>query len=175
MCVRTNLLIICFKCYINLIVAGHNIDLFALKVYLFVRNVLLCNAGLLFLTSEDCLKVGFGFLSLYIIFTYVTLAMSLILYLYSALLSFLYFGNYFMEIIIKYTFYLFSTGSQSVEDTFPFSSRLFSMSLQNFKYPQDVQTSIFLLLYLLNVFQVLSKVKQLFKNATQRSVLKQES
>lgn len=34
---------------------------------------------------------------------------------------------------------------------------------------------MFLLLYLLNVFQVLFKVKQLFKNAIQRSVLRLDS
>lgn len=53
--------------------------------------------------------------------------------------------------------------------TFPFSSRLVKTALENFLYPQDVQTSVFLLicLLLLNMFQVV--FKQLFKNITQRS------
>ena len=48
--------------------------------------------------------------------------------------------------------------------TFPFYSRQVITALENFEYPFEyVQTSMFLLLCLLNVFQVLFKVKQLFK------------
>lgn len=51
----------------------------------------------------------------------------------------------------------------------PISSRLVAIALQNFEYPWDVPTRMFLLPCLLNVFQVL------FKNVIQRSVLRQDS
>lgn len=46
---------------------------------------------------------------------------------------------------------------------------------KSFEYPWDGQTSMFLLLGLINVFQLLFNVRQLFKNAIQRSVQRQES
>lgn len=54
-------------------------------------------------------------------------------------------------------------------------SRLTKTALENSEYPQDVQTSMFLLLGLLNVFWVVFMVKQLFKNTTHRSVLRLDS
>lgn len=54
---------------------------------------------------------------------------------------------------------------------FPFC-RLIKTVPENSKHPQDVQTSMFLLLGLLNMFQVLFMVKQLFKNTTHRSALR---
>jgi len=72
----------------------------------------------------------------------------------------------------KYIFYLFSTGSESAEDispfssTFLFSSRLVATVLENFEYLWNDQTSK-LLLCLQSVFQVPSKVKELFKNITE--------
>lgn len=56
--------------------------------------------------------------------------------------------------------------------TFPFS-KIVTIALKNSEYPWDVQTSIFLLVCFLNMFLVLFKVKQLFKNTTQRSALRQ--
>lgn len=56
--------------------------------------------------------------------------------------------------------------------TLPFS-KIVTIALKNSEYPWDVQTSIFLLLCFLNMFLVLFKVKQLFKNTTQRSALRQ--
>ena len=136
-------------------------------------------------------------------------AVKLIGYLYSALLSPLYFGSCLWETINNCTFYLFSSGSQSMEETSPyfgcylleninnctfylfssgsqptgetsshiflFSARLIAIALKefvNFEYPWDVELSMVLLLGIslfLNVIQILSRVKQLFKSTTQRS------
>ena len=136
-------------------------------------------------------------------------AMKLIGCLYSALLSPLYFGSCLWETINNCTFYLFSSGNQSMEDRSPyfgcylleninnctfylfssgsqpigetsshiflFSARLIAIALKefvNFEYPWDVELSMVLLLGIslfLNVIQILSRVKQLFKNTTQRS------
>ena len=60
---------------------------------------------------------------------------------------------------------------------FPFSSTLIRVAFENFEkfeYPWDVETSTVLALLLgismlLNVVQLLFKVKQLFKKITQRS------
>lgn len=49
------------------------------------------------------------------------------------------------------------------------------VAFPNFEYSWDVQTHMFLLLYLPNALQILSEVKQLLKSSTQRSVLRQES
>ena len=91
------------------------------------------------------------------------LIMKLIWYLYSALPLSLCFGSCLSENISNYTFYLFSLESQSMGETpsstFPLSSRLITIAFENFKYPQDVQISMFLLLCFLNVFRVLFKVK----------------
>ena len=101
------------------------------------------------------------------------LVVELIWYLYSALPSPPYFGSRLSETINNYTLYLFSSESQATGETyffsFPFSSRQITVALENFEYPWDVQTSMFLLLCLLNVFQVLSKVKQSFKNTFRKS------
>ena len=90
-----------------------------------------------------------------------------------------YFGCYLLENINNCTFYLFSSGSQPIGETsshiFPFSARLITIALKefvNFEYPWDVELSMVLLLGIslfLNVIQILSRVKQLFKNTTQRS------
>ena len=100
----------------------------------------------------------------------VTLAYSMIksliqrpvLYLYSVMLS-SYFRSHLVETINNYTFYLFSSESQFLEDVpsfiFPFSSRLITITLENFEYPWNVQTSMFLFLCLLNVFLVLKLLK----------------
>ena len=63
-------------------------------------------------------------------------------YLYSALPSSPYFGNHLSETINNYTLYLFSLESESMGDTrgdsftssctFPFSSRLVTIALENF-------------------------------------------
>ncbi|GAB0204503.1 hypothetical protein GRJ2_002915900 [Grus japonensis] len=47
--------------------------------------------------------------------------------------------------------------------------RLITIALENVEYPWDVQTSMLLLLGLLNVVRVSFRVKQLLKNITQRS------
>lgn len=98
--------------------------------------------------------------------------------LFSALLSTLYFRKHLSKTLNNYTFYLFYSEIQSMEETPPFInpfSRLVTIPLENFKYPLDVQTSTFLLLRLLNAFQVLFKDKQLIKNTTQRSALRLDS
>ena len=136
-------------------------------------------------------------------------AVKLIGCLYSALLSPLYFGSCLWETINNCTFYLFSSGNQSMEERSPylgcylleninnctfylfssgsqptgetsshiflFSARLIAIALKefvNFEYPWDVELSMVLLLGIslfLNVIQILSRVKQLFKSTTQRS------
>jgi len=102
----------------------------------------------------------------------------LIWYLYSALLSPSYFRNRVLETIITNSTFSSQVANlvgKKKEDpfphffTFPFSSGLVKIPLEDFEYPWDVQTIMFLLLHLLNTFQVLFKVKQLFKNTTQRS------
>ena len=77
-------------------------------------------------------------------------------YLYSALLSSPYFRTHLSETISNYTLYVFSSENQSMEKTrgdtfpcsftFPFSSRLVTIAPENFEYPWDLQTSMFLLL-----------------------------
>ena len=98
------------------------------------------------------------------------LVMRLIWYLSSALPSSPYFRSHLSENINNYTLYLLSSENQFIGHTrsftFPFFSRLVTIALENFEYPWDVQTGMFLLLCLLNVFQVLFKVKKLFKNTT---------
>ena len=60
-------------------------------------------------------------------------------------------------------------GAINRNQSFPFSSRLVTVSLENFEYLHDVQTSMLLLLCVMTVFQVMFKIKQLFKNIMQRS------
>ena len=118
------------------------------------------------------------------------LVMTLTWYLYSALSSTLYFGNHISETISNYTYCLFSSGSQSLEgtgeDIFSYlftlpssfttllSPELVTVALQDVEYPWDTQTSMFLLLCLLNALQVLFKVKQLLRNLIRRSVLRRD-
>jgi len=88
----------------------------------------------------------------------------------------LYFRSHLLEAIDNYTFYLYFLRDPVYGGgTFLHlpSSRLIRIALENFKYPWDVQTSMFLLLCLLNVFQVLLGVKQLFKNTTPSATVAQ--
>lgn len=55
--------------------------------------------------------------------------------------------------------------------SFPFSSRVFIIALENSGYSQDVQISMFLLVCLLIAFQALFRLKQLFKDTTQITAL----
>ena len=57
--------------------------------------------------------------------------------------------------------------------TYHFFFRLVTIGLENVKHPGDLQTSMILLLCLLNTFLVLSKFNRLFIKATQRSALLQ--
>ena len=52
----------------------------------------------------------------------------------------------------------------------PLSFRLVITAFENFKYPWDAHASMFLLLCLLNGFQVLFRVKQVVENISQISV-----
>lgn len=88
-------------------------------------------------------------------------------YVYSALLSPLYFGSNLLETVNNYTFYLFSLESQPMEKTsfhiFTFSSRPITVTFENsenFYYAWDAQ--IGMALGSVNVVQALFKVKQLF-------------
>jgi len=49
------------------------------------------------------------------------------------------------------------------------------IGLENFRYPWDAQNNILLLLCVMNAFQNMFKIKQLFKNITQRSVPRWDS
>ena len=85
----------------------------------------------------------------------VTLFGKLIWYLYLMLQSPSYFGNHILETINNFTLCFASLGSQAMGE----------MS-------RNVQTSMLLLLRLLNVFRVLFKVKQLFMNIPHKSGLR---
>lgn len=52
----------------------------------------------------------------------------------------------------------------------PRAQELVTIALENFEYPWDAQTSVLILLCVMSVFQVMFKIKQLFKHITQRSV-----
>jgi len=106
-----------------------------------------------------------------------SLDMRLGLYLYAALQSFPYPGCHLSEFINNQTYSMGKTGG----DTFPhsftllFSFRLVMTAFENVERPWDVQASMFLLVCLLNVFQVLFRVNQLVKNIPQRSALRLDS
>lgn len=102
-------------------------------------------------------KFVYGFASLYIS-ARITPPMNLNWYLFSLWPSFLYFRNLTMEIISKHALY----------------SRWVKTVFEKFEYSCDVQTSMIILLCLVHVSLVSSKVKQLFKNTTQRSALRQD-
>lgn len=57
----------------------------------------------------------------------------------------------------------------------PFHLQVGYKTLENFGHPWDVRTSMFLLLCLLNVLQVLLRDKKLFKNTIERSVPRLDS
>lgn len=67
----------------------------------------------------------------------------------------MHFGNFITETFSEYTLY----------------SRRVKIVFEKSEYSWDVQTSM---LCLLHVFPLLSMVKQIFKNSTQRSALRQE-
>jgi len=52
----------------------------------------------------------------------------------------------------------------------PFQPRpfceLITIALENFEYSWDVQTSMLLLVCVMNAFQIMFKIKQLYKNVT---------
>jgi len=97
------------------------------------------------------------------------------------------FGRHIVDAISNYTLCIVSLGSPAMEEigedtsqqslsfpfTFPFDPRAqepVRTALENFEYQEDVQTSMLLLLCVVNVFQVTFKIKQLFKGITQGSV-----
>lgn len=112
--------------------------------------------------------ISVGWIKVIILMYYVTLVHDmiklllrrLIWYFYLSLQSYLYFRNNLLETINNYTPYFVSLGSQTARDTkgmlsiisspfsfiLPLSSRLVTIALENFEYPWDVQTSMFLLL-----------------------------
>ncbi|MCQ4187479.1 hypothetical protein FK515_28195, partial [Klebsiella pneumoniae] len=108
-----------------------------------------------------------------------SLVIKLIWSLFSALLATPYFGCHLVRIINNHTFFFFSPENQSMGKseegtfpysfTFPFSFERVTSALENFEYPWDVQASILLLLCVLNGFQMLFRIKQLFTKFTRRS------
>lgn len=112
-------------------------------------------------------------------------AASLIWSLNSVLPSSLYFGNHLLQ-TLPMTHYLLFLEGRSMEETkdilspllfpicftFYLSLRLLTKALQNLEHPWNAHTSKILLLS--PVFPILSKVKQLMRNTTQRYALKQD-
>ena len=85
----------------------------------------------------------------------------------AAVSSSLYSGSHLLETINNYTYYFSSSSEgqalwETPSYTFPFSLRPITTALENSERPWDVQASMFLLLCLLNVYQVLLRVNQLF-------------
>lgn len=91
------------------------------------------------------------------------LILRLVWYLCSALQSSPYFGSHLPGTSNNYTFYFFSHEKQAMGQMssyiFPLSSRLITIAPDYFQYPWEVETNVFLLLCLLNAFQVLLRVK----------------
>jgi len=97
--------------------------------------------------------------------------------LHAALRSFPYLGCYLSEFINNRTHSVGKTGGDNFPHSFtpPLSFRLVLTASENFEYLWDAQASMFLLLCLLNGFQVLFRVKQVVKNITQTSAPRLES
>lgn len=97
-----------------------------------------------------------------------SLATQLSWYSYVALLSCPHLEHHLSEFIANHPQSMGKT--YSCFFTSPFSFRPGATVFENFEHPGDVQASILLLLYLLNVSQVMHRVtKTSFKNITQRS------
>lgn len=79
-----------------------------------------------------------------------------------------------MEEIRKDTFQQ-SLSLPFTSPSFPAAQELVTTAPENFVYPWDVQTSVLPLLRVGNVFQVMFRIKQPFKNITKRSALRQDS
>ena len=58
--------------------------------------------------------------------------------------------------------------------SFPRAQELVKTALEKFEYPRDVQTSVLPLLCVMNVFQVMFKIKQLFKKIMLQSATGQD-
>jgi len=101
-----------------------------------------------------------------------SLCMKLGLYLHEALWSFPYLGSYVLEFVNNQTQSVRKTEGDTFPHSFapPLSFRPVLTAFENFKYPWAAQASGFLLLCLLNGFQVLFRVKQALKNMVQRPV-----
>jgi len=106
----------------------------------------------------------------YVISTYntmISLAINLRVYFYEVLLSRSYLGHYLSEFINNYIQFMRKMGGGNFHHSFtsPFFFRLDTTAFENL---WDVQASMLLLLCILDVFQVLFRVKQLFQNIIQR-------
>lgn len=107
----------------------------------------------------------------------------LIWYLHSALLSSLYFGNHLSETINDYTLHLFSSETWSVGETRGNTPPLLHLPLLlQSSYNGSWEFWILGMFKqacshsrLLNAFQVLFKVKQIFKHTTQSSIPRLDS
>jgi len=125
-------------------------------------------------------KIRITILLYCIISTYamiISLGMKLGFCLHVALQSFPYIGCCLSEFINNRAHSMGKIGGDNFPHSFspPLSFRLVQMAFENFEYPRDAQASMFILLCLLNVFQVLFSVKQLFKNIAQRSAPRLDS
>lgn len=70
------------------------------------------------------------------------------------------------------------TGEDIFRQFFSLSSsflQVVTIAPESFEYPWDVQTSVFLLLCVVDVFQVMFKIKQSLRNITQRSTPRWDS
>jgi len=100
----------------------------------------------------------------------ISLRMKLGLYLHAVLRSFPYLGSYVLEFVSNQTQSVGKTRGDAFPHSFkpPLSFRLVLTAFENFKYPWDAQTRMFLLLCLLNKFQVLFRVKQVVNKIVHR-------
>ena len=111
---------------------------------------------------------------------------------HSALQPSLGFGSHIADMFSNYTLGFVSSGRSAMEETredtfhqslilpstspsFPRAQELVTTAPEKFVYPWDVQTNVLPLLHAIYVFQVMFKVKQLFKNMIERSAPRQDS
>lgn len=119
-------------------------------------------------------------------------AEKLVFYVHFTLQSSLGYGNHIVDNITNYTICFVSLGSPAMEDlgedtfqqllslsftfpSFPRAEELLAITLENFEYLWNVHTSMLPLLCVMNVFQVIFRIKQLFKNITLRSAPRWDS
>jgi len=134
--------------------------------------------AVLFITSGKRIRITILlYCIIWIYGTITALGTKSALYLCAALWSFPYLRCYLSKFINNRTHSTRKTGGHAFPHSFtpPLSFRLVITAFENFEYPWDAQASMFLLLCLLNGFQVLFRAKQVVNNIAQRSALRLDS